>query len=261
MVQPGSKTALTDIDPADTHGVSKSDAGEILQKNCEQLAGLQYRLYAEAKRAVLVVLQGIDAAGKDGTIKHVMTGLNPQGVTVTPFKAPEGAEKRHDYLWRIHQAVPETGMIGIFNRSHYEDVLVVRVHDLAPKQVWQKRFDHINDFERMLSDSHVTIVKFLLYISKEEQARRFRRRLEDKTRRWKFSQADVKEREFWDQYIEAYDDVLRKCSTERAPWYVIPSNHKWFRNLAVSQILVNTMERMKLKYPKEAPGLKGITFE
>src|SRR5579863_6190665 len=261
MVAPGSRIALSDFDPAATHGALKQDARKHLQKNCERLAALQYLLYAESKRSVLVVLQGIDAAGKDGTIRHVMSGLNPQGVTVTPFKVPEGAEKRHDYLWRVHNAVPEWGMMGIFNRSHYEDVLVVRVHDLVPKSVWSKRYDQINNFERMLSENHVRIVKFLLYISKEEQAGRFRQRLDDKTKRWKFSPADIKEREYWDSYIEAYDEMLTKCSTDRAPWYVIPSNHKWFRNLAVAEILVKVMQDMKLKYPKAAQGLDSIEFE
>ena len=260
-VKPGRKTRLSEMDPADTLGVDKRDAEQILQKDIGRLAVLQYRLYAEAKRAVLVVLQGIDAAGKDGTIRHVMTGLNPQGVTVTPFKVPEGAEKRHDYLWRIHNAVPEAGKIGIFNRSHYEDVLVVRVHNLVSKPVWSRRYDQINDFERILAENQVTIVKFLLYIDKDEQARRFRERLEDKTKRWKFSPADVEERRYWDDYIDAYEDMLRKCSTKQAPWYVIPSNHKWFRNLAVAKILVNTLEEMDLKFPKEAPGLDQIKFE
>jgi PPK2 family polyphosphate:nucleotide phosphotransferase len=207
------------------------------------------------------VLQGIDAGGKDGTIQHVMSGLNPQGVTVTSFKVPEGQEKRHDYLWRVHQAVPEFGKIGIFNRSQYEDVLVVRVHGLVPKSVWSKRFDQINDFERMLGANGVGIVKFLLYISKEEQAKRFRERLEDKTKNWKFSPSDLKEREYWDQYIDAYNDVLRKCSTAKAPWYVIPANRKWFRNLAISQIVLDTLEDMDLKYPKPAEDLSGIEFE
>lgn len=261
MIKPGSKTALTDIDPSDTHGIDKKEAQKTFPKHCEKLAELQYRLYAEAKRAVLVVLQGIDAAGKDGTIRHVMSGLNPQGVTVTPFKVPEGEEKRHDFLWRIHKAVPEWGTMGIFNRSHYEDVLVVRVHDLVPKKIWSKRYEQINDFERMLSESNTRIVKFLLYISKEEQAQRFQERIDDKNKRWKFSSADIKEREFWDQYIEAYDEMLRKCSTDWAPWYVIPSNHKWFRNLAVAEILVETMEEMRLKFPKAADGLDGVKFE
>ena len=261
IVRAGSKVSLSDFDPDDTHGVDKKDVKDHLAKNAEQLAALQYLLYAESKRSLLVVLQGIDAAGKDGTIKHVMSGLNPQGVTVTSFKVPEGPEKRHDYLWRVHNAVPEWGMMGIFNRSHYEDVLVVRVHDLVPKSVWSKRYGQINDFERMLSDNRTHIVKFLLYISKEEQAERFRLRQEDKTKRWKFSEADVKEREYWDQYIEAYDDVLRECSSKDAPWYVIPSNHKWFRNLAVSEILLDTLRGMKLKFPKAAPGLEKIRFE
>ena len=260
-IPPNSRVKLTSIDPADTHGIDKADAIKRLDRNCEKLALLQYQLYAEAGRAVLVVLQGIDAGGKDGTIKHVMSGLNPQGVDVTAFKVPEGPEKRHGYLWRVHNAVPEYGKIGIFNRSHYEDVLVVRVHDLVPKKVWEKRYDQINDFERMLTDNRVHVVKFLLYIGKDEQARRFRERIDDRSKNWKFSAADVKEREYWDQYMDAYTDVLRKCSTEDAPWYVIPANHKWFRNLAVSEILVGTLEGMKLKFPKPSSDLKGIKFE
>jgi PPK2 family polyphosphate:nucleotide phosphotransferase len=261
IVTPGSKIKLEHLDPGDTHGVDKPSGSGQLAKNLERLSALQYMLYAEGRRSLLVVLQGIDAGGKDGTIRHVMSGLNPQGVDVTSFKVPEGAETRHDYLWRIHNAVPEWGKIGIFNRSHYEDVLVVRVHSLVPKPVWLKRYDEINNFERMLSDSGVTIVKFLLYISKDEQAKRFSERIDDKKKNWKFSPADLKEREYWDQYIEAYQDMLRKCSTDCAPWYVIPANHKWFRNLAVSQILIDTLEKMKLKFPKPIANLSGIKFE
>jgi PPK2 family polyphosphate:nucleotide phosphotransferase len=261
IVQPGSKFKLGDVDPADTHGLTKAAAARRLQKNLERLAVLQYQLYAEGQRSLLVVLQGIDAGGKDGTIRHVMSGLNPQGVTVTPFKVPEGMEKRHDYLWRVHEAVPEWGKMGIFNRSHYEDVLVVRVHDLVPKSAWSKRYRHINEFERMLSDNGVRIVKFLLYISKDEQAKRFQERLDDATKNWKFSLADVKERQFWDDYIKAYNDALRECSTEYAPWFVIPANHKWFRNLAVSEIIVDTLEEMKLKFPKPTINPKEIHFE
>jgi PPK2 family polyphosphate:nucleotide phosphotransferase len=261
LVAPGSKIKLADVDPGATHGVDKESAAAHLAKNLERLSVLQYMLYAEGRRSLLVVLQGIDAGGKDGTIQHVMSGLNPQGVNVTAFKVPEGPEKRHDYLWRIHRAVPEWGKIGIFNRSHYEDVLVVRVHGLAPKPVWEKRFDQINDFERMLAGNGVRIVKFLLYIGKDEQARRFRQRLDDKSKNWKFSPSDLKEREYWDQYIEAYQDVLRKCSTKCAPWYVIPSNHKWFRNLAISQILCETLETMDLKFPQPAADLSHIKFE
>jgi PPK2 family polyphosphate:nucleotide phosphotransferase len=261
MVEPGSKVKLSHFDPSDTHGVEKAHAAEILATNIERLSLLQYQLYAEARRSLLVVLQGIDAAGKDGAIRHVMTGLNPQGVTVTSFKEPEGAEKRHDYLWRVHAAVPEWGKIGIFNRSHYEDVLIVRVHELVPKSQWEQRYEQINDFERMLSESGVHIVKFLLYIDKKEQARRFRLRLEDPTKNWKFSAADVKEREYWDRYIDAYEAVLRKCSTKSAPWYVIPANRKWFRNLAVSQIVLDTLESMDLKFPKPTVDLSKIHFE
>jgi PPK2 family polyphosphate:nucleotide phosphotransferase len=261
IVKPGSKIKLEHFDPGDTHGVDKEPGTDQLTKNLERLCEMQYKLYAEAKRSLLVVLQGIDAGGKDGTIKHVMSGLNPQGVDVTSFKVPEGAEKRHDYLWRIHRAVPEWGKIGIFNRSHYEDVLVVRVHNLVPKSVWSKRYDQINDFEHMLSESGVQIVKFLLYISKDEQAKRFRERLDDKSKNWKFSPADLKEREHWDEYTEAYQDMVRKCSTDRAPWYVIPSNHKWFRDLAVSQVLVETLHRMDLKFPKPVADLADIKFK
>jgi PPK2 family polyphosphate:nucleotide phosphotransferase len=261
IVKPGSKFKLSNVDPGETHGASKSTAEDRLRKNWERLSVLQYLLYAEARRALLVVLQGIDAGGKDGTIRHVMTGMNPQGVSVVPFKVPEGAEKRHDYLWRVHNAVPEYGKIGIFNRSHYEDVLVVRVHDLVPKSVWSERYDQINDFERMLAENNVRIVKFMLYISKDEQAKRFRERLDDKTKNWKFSTADVKEREYWDQYMEAYEDALRKCSKDHAPWYVIPANKKWFRNLAVSEILVHELESMDLKAPKASSDLSKIQFE
>jgi PPK2 family polyphosphate:nucleotide phosphotransferase len=261
IVTPGSRFKLAQVDPADTHGVAKPKAAGRLAKNLERLSVLQYLLYADAKQALLVVLQGIDAGGKDGTIRHVMSGLNPQGVTVMPFKVPEGAEKRHDYLWRVHGAVPEYGSIGIFNRSHYEDVLVVRVHNLAPKPVWSKRYQQINDFERMLSENRVRIVKFLLYIGKDEQARRFRERLDDQSKNWKFSEADIREREYWDQYMAAYQDMLSKCSTEWAPWYVIPANHKWFRNLAVSEIVRQTLEDMNLEFPKPTADLKGIKFE
>jgi PPK2 family polyphosphate:nucleotide phosphotransferase len=260
-VAPASKFKMLDVDPDDTHGIEKDGGASRLEKNLERLSVLQYLLYAEAKRSLLVVLQGIDAGGKDGTIRHVMSGLNPQGVQVTAFKAPDGEEKRHDYLWRVHRAVPEYGKIGIFNRSHYEDVLVVRVHNLVPKSVWSKRYDQINDFERMLSENGVRIVKFLLYISKDEQAKRFRERLDDKTKNWKFSPDDIKEREYWNDYIRAFEEALRRCSTEHAPWYVIPANRKWFRNFAISEILRETLEDMDLKYPKPSADLSNIQFE
>jgi PPK2 family polyphosphate:nucleotide phosphotransferase len=261
LVRPGSKVKLASIDASNTHGLVKSEYDDAFAKVRDRLSVLQYLLYAEGKRALLVVLQGIDAAGKDGTIQHVMSGMNPQGVRVTPFKAPEGAEKRHDYLWRVHQAVPEWGQIGIFNRSHYEDVLIVRVHDLVPKAMWSKRYSQINEFERMLCENRVRIVKFFLYIDKDEQARRFRERIDDETKNWKFSTDDLKERQYWDQYMEAYETVLRQCSTECAPWYVIPANKKWFRNLAVARILNEELEDMDLKSPKSAEDLSAIQFE
>ena len=261
LVQPGSRIKLASLDPANTFGYAKEAAAGLLEKNLDRLSVLQYLLYAESNRAVLVVLQGIDAGGKDGAIRHVMTGLNPQGVKVTSFKVPEGPEKRHDYLWRIHRALPEFGQLGIFNRSHYEDVLVVRVHNLVPKAVWSKRYQQINDFERMLTENGTVIVKFLLYIDKAEQARRFRERIEDKSKNWKFSPADIKEREYWNEYIEAYQEMLRRCSSQSAPWYVIPADKKWFRNLAISQILRDHLEKMNLKFPKPTADLSGIHFE
>jgi PPK2 family polyphosphate:nucleotide phosphotransferase len=260
-VAPASNLRLATIDPGATHGVDKEEAERRLAKNLERLSVLQYLLYAEAKRSLLVVLQAIDAGGKDGTIRRVMSGLNPQGVRVVPFKVPEGVEKRHDYLWRVHNAAPQAGEIGIFNRSHYEDVLVARVHGLVPKQVWETRYRQINDFERMLTENGTVIVKLLLYISKDEQAARFRERLSDKRKNWKFSPADIVEREYWDSYIEAFEAAIRECGTKWAPWYVIPANHKWFRNLAVSEVLVNVLEGMDLQYPKPASDLSKIQFE
>ncbi|HXA49167.1 MAG TPA: polyphosphate kinase 2 family protein [Candidatus Acidoferrum sp.] len=260
-VRPGSKVKLEQLDASNTHGLQKSRANAQLPKVIDRLSVLQYQLYAEGKRSLLVVLQGIDAAGKDGTIRHVMTGLNPQGVRVTAFKAPEGPEKRHDYLWRVHNNVPEFGQMGIFNRSHYEDVLIVRVHNLVPKEVWSKRYHQINEFERMLSENQTRIVKFMLYIDKDEQAKRFRERLDDRTKNWKFSRDDIREREYWDQYMEAYEAALRECSTDYAPWYVIPANHKWFRNYAVAHILRDELEAMDLKLPKPMADLSKIKFE
>ncbi len=251
IVKPGRRVRLADIDTGETHGLKKDQAESRLQKLRGELLDLQTILYAEARRSVLIVLQGIDASGKDGTIRHVMSGLNPQGVTVTSFKVPEGEEKRHDYLWRIHRAVPEHGKIGIFNRSHYEDVLVVRVHDLVPKSEWSKRYAQINDFERMLAENGTRILKFFLLISKQEQAERLAARIEDPSKNWKFSAEDTKERKYWNDYIPAYEDVLCKCSTPWAPWHIVPSDRKWFRNLAVAQALRDELRAMKLEYPKQ----------
>lgn len=262
VVEPGTRVRLKDVDAA-FHGdyASSEHAKEDLAKNVARLAELQQKLYGEKKHALLVVLQGIDAAGKDGTCWHVMAAMNPQGTYVKGFKQPTEEERLHDFLWRVHAHTPALGQVGVFNRSHYEDVLVVRVHDLVPREVWSKRYDRINEFEKLLTESGVTILKFFLYISPEEQLERFRQRLDDPARQWKISDSDYKERAFWDQYAAAYEDMLEKCSTKHAPWYVIPSNHKWFRNLAVSQIIEATLDEMKLKLPAPTVDLAKIRQE
>jgi PPK2 family polyphosphate:nucleotide phosphotransferase len=250
-VKPRKKFRLRDRDPEDTaHVPDKDEAEKIKEKNTQKLIDLHDLLYAEQKHALLVVLQGMDAAGKDGTIKHVMSGVNPTGCAVTSFKVPSTEELAHDFLWRIHKAVPPKGYIGIFNRSQYEDVLVARVHNLVPDKVWKARYDQINHFEELLTDNHVVLLKFFLHISKDEQKLRFDARKEEPNKNWKISSADAKERRFWDDYQSAYQDALEKCSTRNAPWYVIPANKKWFRDLAVSQIIVDTLEELKMKYPE-----------
>jgi PPK2 family polyphosphate:nucleotide phosphotransferase len=215
-------------------------------------------MYAENKHALLIVLQAMDGGGKDGTIGHVVEALNPQGCSVVGFKVPTAEELAHDYLWRIHEHTPRKGHITVFNRSHYEDVLVVRVHNLVPKEIWSKRYNEINSFERELVNSGTTIVKFFLHIDKEEQLKRFRDRLDEPDKQWKISDSDYTEREFWDDYQKAYTDALSKCSFNYAPWYVIPGNHKWFRDLAVSQILVDTLEGLKMRYPEPSVDLVSI---
>jgi PPK2 family polyphosphate:nucleotide phosphotransferase len=259
VVKPGQKVKLAKYDPEETLGWEKDRKMKAsLATAIERLDKLQYLLYAEKKRALLIVLQGLDASGKDGTIRHVMTGCNPQGCRVTPFKRPSAEESSHDYLWRVHRAVPEYGDIGIFNRSHYEDVLVVRVHNLVPKDVWSRRYDQINRFEHLLHDNRVKIVKFFLHISKDEQKKRFEQRIQDKDRQWKISEDDFSERKFWNDYTAAYEDVLTKCSPPEIPWYVIPANKKWFRNLAVSHIIVETLEAMHMKFPPPAVDVKKL---
>jgi PPK2 family polyphosphate:nucleotide phosphotransferase len=262
MVKPGKKVRLGQYDPDETLGWDKGrKTKENLEKSLQKLDSLQYLLYAERKRALLVVLQALDAGGKDGTIRHVMSGVNPQGCSVTSFKAPSSEEAAHDFLWRIHKAVPKHGDIGIFNRSHYEDVLVVRVHNLAPKEVWSTRFDQINQFEGMLARNNVKILKFFLHISKDEQKKRFMQRIDDPDRRWKISLADFQERKFWDEYTNAYEDALTKCSTEDAPWFIIPSNKKWFRNLAVSHVIAETLENMQMKFPSPSVDVKRLKWQ
>jgi PPK2 family polyphosphate:nucleotide phosphotransferase len=256
IVKSGSKAHLKDRDPGDTFGVRRND--RAFEKRLDRLRELQQLLYAYRRFALLIVLQALDAGGKDGTIRHVMSGVNPQGCKVTSFKVPTSEERAHDFLWRVHKAVPECGDIGIFNRSHYEDVLVVRVHRTAPKDVWSKRYGQINDFEQMLAENGVRILKFFLHISKEEQKRRLQARITDPTRNWKISAADIEDRGHWDDYVKAYEDALRKCSTPAGPWYVIPADHKWLRNYLVAEIVVQALEEMKLKYPPPAIDVSKI---
>lgn len=248
---PGAKIKLVDSAADNTDGLrGKDEAEELLKANAKRLGELQYRLWAERERAVLVVLQGMDTSGKDGVIRHVMTGMNPSGCRVTSFKKPSEEETEHDFLWRIHQAVPCRGEVGIFNRSHYEDVLVVRVNSLVQENVWRARYGQINEFEQLLTESGTTIVKCFLHISKAEQKRRLIARLEDPDKNWKFNPGDIEERSRWTKYISAYQDVLSKCGTRIAPWHVIPSDKKWYRDWAVSEVLVRILESMNPRPPR-----------
>lgn len=258
-IKSGSKVNLAKID-ASYHGSYEHEESTLaeLERYSQRLGELQSIMYAENKHALLVVLQAMDGGGKDGTIHHVMAALNPQGCNVAGFKVPTAEELAHDYLWRIHKMTPGKGHITVFNRSHYEDVLVVRVHNLVPSDVWSKRYNEINAFERELTNSGTTLVKFFLHIDKEEQLRRFRDRLDEPDKQWKISDSDYTEREYWNDYQQAYMDALSKCSFNYAPWYVIPANHKWFRNLAVSQILVDTLEDLNMKYPQPTVDLAEI---
>jgi PPK2 family polyphosphate:nucleotide phosphotransferase len=259
MVHPGKKVKLHRYDPEDTLGWGKDDkTKKSLEKALKRIDELQYLLYAERKHALLIILQALDTGGKDGTIRHVMSGVNPQGCRVTSFKVPSSEEAAHDFLWRIHRVVPEAGEIGIFNRSHYEDVLVVRVHNLVPKDVWSSRYDEINTFESYLSVNRVKILKFYLHISRDEQKKRIMERVDDPDKHWKISEADFRERKFWDDYVTAYEDLLTKCSTKEAPWFIIPSNKKWFRNLAVSHVIAETLEGMKMKFPPPTVDVKKL---
>jgi PPK2 family polyphosphate:nucleotide phosphotransferase len=263
IVKSGSKIHLKHFDP-DYHGKHESHKSALaeIQKNLQKMDQLQYLMYAENKHSLLIVLQGLDAAGKDGVVRHVLTGMNPEGCVSVNFKQPTKEELAHDFLWRVHPHVPAKGSVAIFNRSHYEDVLVVRVHGLAPEKVWSKRYDQINDFERLIvTENNTTILKFFLHISKEEQLARFKKRLDDPDRQWKISDSDYKEREYWGDYIKAFEDVLDKTSTEHAPWFIIPSNHKWFRDLAISQIIVRQMEDMNMQLPKPTVNIAEIRRE
>ncbi len=253
-VQPGADVDLAKFDPEATFGWDKKAGEAATAEQLDRLSDLQDRLWAESKRSVLIILQGIDAAGKDGTIQKVMEAFNPQGCNVSAFKQPTPEELAHDFLWRIHRRVPGKGEIGIFNRSHYEDVLVVRVHKIVPRAVWSSRYGQIRDFEQMLTQTGTTIIKLFLYITREEQRERFQERVDNPEKRWKFSMGDLEERKLWDHYIAAFEEALAKTSTDQAPWYVIPANRNWMRNLAVSTILADTIDELKPTYPP-APDL------
>ena len=258
-VKPGKKIDLDHIDadfkPAD---LDRDEAEATFKTLTDKLRNLQHLMYAEDKRSLLVVLQGRDAAGKDGTIRHVFGPMNPQGCRVTSFKVPSKIEASHDFLWRCHVSAPKRGMVRIFNRSHYEDVLVVRVHNLVPKEIWSKRYDHINDFERLLADNGTMILKFYLHIDQAEQLERFRKRIDNPKKNWKISDADYSERPYWDAYTEAFEDALSRCSADDAPWFVIPANRKWFRNLAIADIVVEAMEGLNMRYPEPSVAMDEI---
>ncbi len=262
-VKPGAKVKLNKVDPHETSAFDgdKEEGKAHLIKLNQQLEALQELLYAEGKHKVLIVFQAMDAGGKDGVIRSVFEGVNPQGVKVASFKAPTSEELAHDYLWRIHKQTPGKGEMVIFNRSHYEDVLVVRVHNLAPEAVWRKRYDHIVNFEQMLVDEGTTILKFYLHIDQDEQKQRFQERLDDPSKRWKFNVGDLAERKLWDQYMAAFEDALEKTSTEAAPWYIVPANRNWYRDLVVSTVLVETLEKLKMQYPTPAEGLDKVVIE
>jgi PPK2 family polyphosphate:nucleotide phosphotransferase len=258
-VEPGTTVDLDNFDAsAMPDGLDRDEADATFKILTDRLRDLQNLMYAEDQRSLLVVLQGRDAAGKDGTIRHVFGPMNPQGCRVTSFKVPSSIEAAHDFLWRCHIAAPARGMVGIFNRSHYEDVLVVRVHDLVPKEIWSKRYDHINAFERLLADNGTLILKFYLHIDQAEQLDRFRKRIDNPRKNWKISGADYSERPHWDTYTEAFEDALSRCSTDDAPWFVIPANRKWFRNLAIADIVVEAMEGLGMHYPEPGVDMEEI---
>ncbi|MDJ0496627.1 MAG: polyphosphate kinase 2 family protein [Acidimicrobiia bacterium] len=261
-VQPGQTVDLSSWDPNDRSefGGSKDEGRDYLKQLRRRLAELQYLLWAEDRHKILVVLQAMDTGGKDGTIRNVLSGVNPQGIDVVNFKAPTPEELSHDYLWRVHEHTPAAGSLTIFNRSHYEDVLIVRVLGLVPEERWSRRYDHINDFERLLADEGTTILKFYLHISHDEQAERLQARLDDATKQWKFNKRDLEHRELWGKYMEAYAAALTHTSTEHAPWHIVPANRKWYRNIVVAKTIVDTLESLDMEYPEPEEGLEEIVI-
>ena len=262
-LEPGRPVDLSRWDASSTAGFKggKDKVQPVFDKLNDRLEVLQEKLWAEGKRGVLVVLQGMDTSGKDGTIRHVFDGVNPLGVRVASFKVPTEEERAHDFLWRVHPKMPAKGEIVIFNRSHYEDVLVVRVRNLAPKKIWKARYEQINQFEKLCADNGTTILKFFLHIDRDEQKERLEARLADPLKSWKFRTGDLEDRALWDDYITAYEDALAKTTTPWAPWYVVPANRKWFRNLVVATALVDALEALKIKDPQPAEDLSGVVVE
>ena len=263
LVEPGTKVKLSEWDPNDTSEFSggKEQAWMELGTLNKRLEELQELLYAEHKHKVLIILQAMDTGGKDGAIEHVFEGVNPSGTRVANFKEPSEEERNHDYLWRVHKQVPANGEIVIFNRSHYEEVLVVRVHQLVPPEIWKPRYDQINAFERMLAANGTTILKFYLHIDKDEQKKRLQARLDDPDKRWKFRKGDLEDRKLWPDYMQAYEDLLNRTSTEAAPWVIVPANHKWYRDLVISGILIERLEKLKMKFPAPEEDLERIVIE
>ncbi|MEY2538493.1 MAG: hypothetical protein QOG67_2233 [Verrucomicrobiota bacterium] len=256
----GHKISLSKINPGETGGFKKEEALERFLALREKISALQEKLYAEHRRSLLIIFQALDTGGKDGAIKSLCWGLNPAGLRITSFKVPTQDELDHDFLWRAHKATPAKGTIGIWNRSHYEDVLVVRVHKLVKKKVWKARYDQINDFEKTLAENGTTILKFMLHISKGEQKSRLQARLETSEKQWKFSVADLKERALWDDYQKAYEDAINCCTTARAPWYIVPANHKWARNLGISEVVLRALKKVDPRYPKLTFIAKAVTI-
>lgn len=256
-----SRIRLRDFDPDDCGGADKDETRDKTRKLCERIGELQHLLYANATHAVILLLQGMDASGKDSTGASVLEFVTPAGVQTTNFKAPSAEEQAHDFLWRVHKAVPRRGCIGLFNRSHYEDVLIVRVLGLQPEKVWRARYEQINAFEKLLSGNRVLLLKFFLHISKDEQAERFRERLENPAKHWKFSVADLKMRERWDDFQRAYEDAINHCSTKHAPWHIVPANRKWFRDYVVASTVVKALDRLNLKWPKCKDDLSKVKIK
>jgi PPK2 family polyphosphate:nucleotide phosphotransferase len=262
MVIEGKKINLQRLSPDYNFSIDEEKAEYVLKQNLKKrMSELQYRLYAERKNGLLIVFQGIDTSGKDSTIRHVISAFNPQSCAVKAFKEPTTEDLSHDFLWRIHKRAPSRGEIVVFNRSHYEDIIQPRVHKTIHKSIWSQRYEHINAFEKCLSDNSIKIIKFFLHISKEEQRKRLEERMNDPSKQWKASESDITERKFWNSYTVAYQDIINRCSNLWAPWYIIPANKKWFRNLVVALVIVDTLERMKPKFPKPTINLSQMTID